>query len=132
MKGAPMSKIRIAVLAVALAVGASVFAVAPVASAKDRNDVRVRGVCTKSSTSKLKLKQDDRGIEVEFEVDQNRNGVAWKVVLRRNGSRVASGTAVTRGPSGSFEFRRVIAGAHGKVVAIATRAAERCTAQATI
>ena len=66
-----------------------------------------RGTCTKASTSKLKLSREDAGTEVEFEVDQNRNGVRWRVVLFRNGARVASRTAVTRAPSGSFEARFV-------------------------
>jgi hypothetical protein len=93
--------------------------------------VRVHGVCTQQSTSKLKLSREHRGIEVEFEVDQNRNAVPWKVTLRRNGHRVASFRAVTHAPSGSFEIRRVIAGRLGKnrVSARAVRASgETCTA----
>jgi hypothetical protein len=105
----------------------------PAASAKrsPHPTVRVRGVCTQQSTSKLKLTRDDRGIEVELEVDQNRSGVPWKVTLRRNGARVASLTATTRAPSGSFEIRRLIADRPGKdrISARATRAAgETCTA----
>ena len=34
-------------------------------------------------TAKLKLSAENGRIEVEFEVDQNRNGVPWTVVLRR-------------------------------------------------
>ena len=49
--------------------------VAPLASAKGGNGVRVSGTCTQSSTAKLKLGREDGRIEVEFEVDQNRNGV---------------------------------------------------------
>ena len=75
--------------------------------------MRVRGVCTQSSTAKLKLSRENGRIEVEFEVDQNRNGIPWKVTLRRNGSLVASATAITRAPSGSFSLRRVISGAGG-------------------
>jgi ribosomal protein L11 len=124
---------RVITLAVALAMAGAVFAVAPVASAKGGHGVSVRGVCTKSSTAKLKLSSEDGRIEVEFEVDQNRNGVPWKVTLRRNGSLVASTTATTHAPSGSFSLRRVIPGVHGKVVAKATRSSgERCTAQANI
>ena len=37
---------------------------------------------TQSSSSARRIS----GIEVEFEVDQNRNGVPWRVTLRRNGS----------------------------------------------
>jgi hypothetical protein len=112
----------------ALAVAALAVAAAPAAHAKD-GDVLVRGACTKSATSKLKLSREDGRIEVELEVDQNRNGVPWKVTLRRNGAVVVSTTAVTRAPSGSFEVRRVLG--PGKVLAVAvSRSGERCIARA--
>ena len=95
--------------------------------------VRIQGTCTQQSTSTLKLSREDRGIEVEFQVDQNRNGVPWLVTLRRNGARIASFTATTGAPSGSFEIRRVIAGRPGanSITTIATRAGETCTARST-
>ena len=128
-----MFKFRVTTLAVGLALIAAALAVAPIASAKGGPGVRVSGACTKSSTAKLKLSQEDGRIEVEFEVDQNRNGVPWKVTLRRNGSIVAATTATTRAPSGSFSVRRVISGPRGKVAAVATRSSgERCTAVASI
>lgn len=114
----------------------SLFAAAllavPVASAKGghHRGITVRGTCSQQSTSKLKLSRDDGRIEVEFEVDQNRNGVPWKVTLRRNGTRVASLTAKTRAPSGSFEVRRLVANRPGtdRISARATRASgEVCT-----
>ena len=40
-----------------------------------RDAKRVAGKCTGNSTSKLKVKPDNGGLETEFEVDQNRNGV---------------------------------------------------------
>jgi hypothetical protein len=123
---------RIGILVLAFA--AAVLAALP-ASAKDGRDVRVAGACTASSTSKLKLSPENGRIEVEFEVDQNRNGVVWRVALYRNGVRVTSTTATTRGPSGSFEARRVIsrAGAPTRFTAVATRASgERCSARASI
>ena len=126
-----MFNFKISTLAAALVLGITALAVAPLASAKD-GDVRVRGACSQGSTAKLKLSREDRGLEVEFEVDQNRNGVPWHVTLRRNGALVASTTARTRGPSGSFELRRVVSGS-GTIVAVATRASgERCTARAAI
>jgi len=97
----------------------------PAAFAKEGHSRTIRGTCTQQSTSKLKLAREDRGVEVEFEVDQNRNGVPWKVALRRNGHRVALIKAVTHAPSGSFEIRRLIAG--GRISARATRAGETCT-----
>ena len=96
--------VRVMVMAVVVAA----LALSPTALAKD--GVRVSGKCSKASTSKLKLGREDAGTEVEFEVDQNRNGVRWRVVLFRNGTRVASRAAVTRAPSGSFDARFVSAG----------------------
>ena len=116
----------------------SLFAVAllavPAALAKGgHRGLTVRGTCSQHSTSKLKLSREDRGIEVEFEVDQNRNGVPWKVNLRRNGVRVASLAATTRAPSGSFKVRRVIADPPGadRIAARALRSGEACTASST-
>src|SRR4051794_31112537 len=76
-------------------------------------DASARGSCTKSSSAKLKVKPDDGRLEAEFEVDQNRNGVRWRVTLSRNGKRVAATTATTRAPSGSFEVRRRLANGAG-------------------
>jgi hypothetical protein len=131
-----MSIIRITTVAAAFAIAAAAAASVPVASAKGGPGVRVSGACTQSSSAKLKLSRDDGGrIEVEFEVDQNRNGVPWKVTLRRNGALVASTTATTHAPSGSFSVRRLIAGAPAtdRITALATRSSgERCTAHAAV
>ena len=112
-------------------IGAALL-LAPTAAAKD-GDVRVAGTCTKATSSKLKLSEEDGRIEVEFEVDQNRNGVRWTVVLFRNGTQVARRVPITRGPSGSFEARFVTANSQGvdRFVARATRAGERCSASAS-
>ncbi len=75
-----------------LAVVGFALTVVSAGMAKD-GDVLVRGACTKSSTSKLKLSRENGRVEVEFEVDQNRNGVTWQIVLERNGTRVFRGSA---------------------------------------
>ena len=117
-------------IVVAGIVGA-MLALAPAALAKN-GDVRVAGTCTKASTSKLKLSREDAGTEVEFEVDQNRNGVRWQVVLLRNGAQVARSIRVTRAPSGSFEARFVTGGS-GRFVARATSpTGETCSARASM
>ncbi len=102
------------------------------AAAGSPDRVRVAGSCTGATTAKLSLSEEDGRLEVEFEVDQNRNGVRWNVVLRRNGRAVARGVRHTARPSGSYEFRRVIADRPGRatVVAVATRRGETCTARA--
>jgi hypothetical protein len=115
-----------------IALFAAALLAVPAASAKGghHRGVTLSGTCTQQSSSKLKLSRDDGRIEVEFEVDQNRNGVPWKVTLRRNGTRVASLTAKTHAPSGSFEIRRLIADRPGtdRISARATRSGETCTA----
>ncbi len=116
-----------------LAIVMAVLIVAPATWAKD-GDVLVRGACTSSTTSKLKLSEEDGRIEVEFEVDQNRNGVRWTVVLRRPSAVLVRTTRVTRGPSGSFELRRVVADLAGRdrITARATSpSGEVCRATAT-
>jgi hypothetical protein len=115
-----------------VAVLTSVLSLGSPALAKD-GDILARGSCTGSSTAKLKLSEENGRIEVEFEVDQNRNGIAWTVVLERNGARVARLTRTTRAPSGSFEARRLVTNGAGADVirARATRKGETCTARAT-
>jgi hypothetical protein len=80
------------------------------------------------------LSDEDGRIEVEFEVDQNRNGVRWNVQLLQNGKRIARMTRVTRPPSGSFEAR-VLAGNAARADAFRARATspsgEVCTARAS-
>jgi hypothetical protein len=120
----------------ALVTTVAVAAVAvPGAMAKDGGDLRVAGKCTSAATAKLKLGAEDRGIEVEFEVDQNRNGVPWRVTLRRNGSVVVSTTIRTHAPSGSFSLNRVVSGSAGKdrIVAVAkSPSGATCTAAASL
>jgi len=120
------------ITAAVLAALVAALAVAPAGMAK-RGDVRVAGTCTKSSTSKLKLSEENGRIEVELEVDQNRNGVRWVVTIAQNGTRITRMARVTKAPSGSFEARIVAPNRPGtdRFVARATSpAGEVCTARA--
>lgn len=97
--------------------------------------VRVNGTCTRSSTAKLKLSTENGRIEVEWEVDQNRSGVAWAWRLARGGRTLVSGTATTRRPSGSFTVRRLVSNRAGRdtITATARRGTrESCRASATL
>jgi hypothetical protein len=76
------------------------------ASAKDGDVIR-RGECTVRSDWKLKLSPENGRIEVEFEVDQNRNGHKWNIRMKRNGNVFWRGWRTTQPPSGSFEVRRL-------------------------
>ena len=128
-----MSKPVTRALVLAAAVATAAVAV-PGAVAKDGNGIRVIGKCSAGVSSKLKVSAEDGGLEVEFEVDQNRNGIPWRVTLRRNGTLVAATTVKTHAPSGSFSLRRVITGTAGadRIVAVAKRpSGATCTAVAT-
>jgi hypothetical protein len=96
---------------------------------------RVTGRCTGGSTSKLKVKPDNGRLETEFEVDQNRNGVTWKVTIRRNGKLAVKTNARTKAPSGSFNVERRLTNGSGsdKITARAkSPSGEVCKASITI
>ena len=65
-------------------------------------DVIRSGACSGISDWKLKAGHRDGRIEVEFEVDQNRNGREWRVRLTDNGDVFFRGIRTTHAPSGSF------------------------------
>jgi hypothetical protein len=84
-------------------------------------DVRTVGVCGKGASSKLRLRQDDAGVKVEFEVEHNRGGEAWQVTIVQEGRVVWRGRTRTRGPGGSLSVTRAI-GALGGADRVTARA----------
>ena len=126
-----MKKIGIATAAVALAGVA-----APGLAVAGDDEIRSTGKCSGSSTAKIKAKARDGRLEVEFEVDQNRNGVPWKVKIKDNGDVQFRGTATTKAPSGSFSIERKIGDQAGtdaiKGVGRNPATGERCVAELKI
>ena len=99
-------------LATALVVAVVVPAlVAGPAEASD--EVRRHGYCTGSASVKIKAQHDDGRIDLEAEVDANRNRKTWHWVLRHNGYVSFRGRAITRAPSGSFTVERSALNASG-------------------
>jgi hypothetical protein len=81
--------------------------VAPASASHGGGDaVRTHGGCGGPAVWKLKVKPDDGRIELEAEVDSNRNGQVWAWRIKHNGSLSAKGTRTTRGASGSFSVSR--------------------------
>ena len=112
----------------------AVLVAAPMGTAAKDGDIIRTGDCSASTDWKLKLSPENGRMEVEFEVDQNRDGQTWNVKLKRNGSSFWSGQRTTQPPSGSFELRRVVSGSSGdRFAGIATnpRTGEVCRATAT-
>ncbi len=83
------------------------------AAAGGGDEVIRRGNCSGSADWKLKAKTDNGRIEVEGEVDSNRNGQTWKWRIRHNGNVSARGTRSTHAPSGSFSVTRRLVDASG-------------------
>jgi hypothetical protein len=119
---------------VALVAVASLVVAAP-AAAGDQDVIR-RGSCSGATDWKLKLSPDDGRIETEFEVDSNRNGQRWRVVLKRDGVRFFRGIRTTHAPSGSFEVKRRPANrpGHDRITARAVNlgSGEVCRGAATL
>jgi hypothetical protein len=96
---------KIARISIAVALATAMIGVTP-ALANDADVIR-RGNCSGASDWKLKLSPENGRIEVEYEVDQNKNGVQWRVRIFKEGVRIFAGTRTTQAPSGSFEVRVV-------------------------
>src|SRR5512134_508452 len=100
---------------------AAIAVVVPAVAPGKTPGIQRSGACTGGgATWKLKAKNDDGLIETEFEVDQNRNGRRWNVVISRNGKVVFRGTRITRPPSGSFSVTRRIGNPAGRDRIVAT------------
>ncbi len=82
------------------------LATAPAIAAKGSAVIKT-GNCSMSSDWKLKAKPDNGSLEVEFEVDSNKNGQVWNVTLKDNGSAFFTGQRTTHAPSGSFSVHRL-------------------------
>jgi hypothetical protein len=78
---------------------ATMVGTAPVASAKAVG-VRASGRCTGVTHWTMKAKPDAGRIELELEIDSNRNGQAWAVRINDNRVRIFTGSRVTHAPSG--------------------------------
>ncbi len=115
-------------------VALAAVSVSAASAAPEKSGPRVirSGKCSGPATWKLKLKNDDGRLEIEFEVDQNVVGRRWNVVLKRNGRVVFRGVKRTLAPSGSFTARKLAAGPGGTVVATGRSGAQSCRGVASL
>ena len=86
------------------------------------------GTCSGSAHWKLKVKPDDGRLEVEGEVDANRNGQVWSWRILHDGYVSYRGTRTTRAPSGSFSVHRRVVDMAGTDL-IGFRASNSATGQ---
>jgi len=104
---------RMGILRITIAVALATAMLGATSAFANDADVIRRGSCSGASDWKLKLSPEDGKIEVEYEVDQNRNGQQWRVRIVKNGNVIFRGTRTTQAPSGSFELRLVTANTSG-------------------
>ena len=83
---------------------------------------------------RLKAKADDGMIEVETELDTNRNGQRWAVRLMDNGVTSFRVHRTTHAPSGSFSIEKRIANKAGRdhIQVRVARGATVCTAAVAV
>ncbi len=111
-----------------MALGLLAGATTPALASGGGNDVIRSGGCSGHSTWKLKAKPDNGRLEVEGEVDSNRNGQTWRWRILHNGNVSAHGVATTTAPSGSFSVARRLVNAAG-TDHIGWRAVNRATGE---
>ena len=115
--------------ALVLAVAIPVMSAGPAQASGD--EVRRTGTCTVRAEVKIKAKHDDGLIEIEAEVDSNRNGQVWRWSIRHNGDLSFVGRARTVAPSGSFTVERRALNAAG-IDAFKFRAKHRASGQVCV
>jgi hypothetical protein len=129
---------RVMRYALSLAIGlALLLAVlpAPAIASDGGDDVRVTGTCGRGASAKLRLKREDDGIELRFEVDYSRASVAWRVVVVHERRIAWKGSVKTTRPRGSFEVRRMLrdlAGSDTVTVRASGPSGLVCRAEATL
>ncbi len=118
----------------AAALTAALVAVPALPAVAKDGDVIRRGNCSGSTDWKLKASPEDGRIEVEGEIDSNKNGQSWNWKLKHNGALSAKGSATTKAPSGSFSVRRVMVDISGTdtFVFVATNPANGETCRGTV
>jgi hypothetical protein len=94
-------------VATSVATLAAAALLAPATALANDGDVERTGRCSSYGRYDLKLSSENRGIEVEFEVDVNRAGQRYRVKMFHNGHRFKAGVFRTRGRSGSFTVRDI-------------------------
>jgi len=72
-----------------------------------RREARVEGTCAKGASSKLRLRSRDGAISVEFDLERNRSGERWRVVLVHERRVAWRGTVRTRS-GGAVRVRRTL------------------------
>jgi len=111
-------------------------AMAPAHASGGGTRVENNGTCSGSTVWKLKAKPNDSRIEVEGEIDSNKNGQVWSWKIKHNGTTEATGSSTTKAPSGSFSVNRLLADKAGAdrfvLRAVNSKSGEVCRGSVTL
>lgn len=114
----------------------SLCSAAPAAGGDDdRLEQRVRGTCTGSSTSRLRVRAEDGRIRIEFRLDPRPRSGLWQVVVLHERRIVSRVTVRAAGGGGPIELRRTVAdwfGTDTLVLRATGPRNETCRASATV
>ena len=126
-------RFALALAATIAATTVSLGSAAPALAKGGGHDVRSSHSCG-TGIIKLKAKHDDGRIEVEAEVDTNRNGQVWSVKLVDNGVTAFNGRRTTVAPSGSFSVEKRIPNRSGvdRITGRATRGSVVCSTSVSL
>lgn len=87
---------------IALSAGLLLVTPSPAIAKGGRAETMNAGNCSAAATWKIKAKERDGAVEVEFEVDSNVVGQSWDYTLRGPDGVLSAGTRTTQAPSGSW------------------------------
>ena len=107
----------------------------PAAARDGADEVRVRGLCGGGTSSELRVERDDGELEVRFELDHDRAGVPWRVVLVHERRVVWRVDARRTRSNGELEVRRTLRDLPGTDTVSARAVGPRglvCRASATL
>jgi len=118
-----------------LVAAALAIPVSAVADDGPGKDVRVRGWCSGSNSSQLRVRVDDGRLRIEFRIDADRRYGAWSIVVLRERRIVYRGSLSPGFGGRRVELRTRIAdwpGTDAVVVRASTRTGQSCRATATV
>ncbi len=124
----PRTTSSVAAVLVALAIPAAAIAAhggggpGPGRSGGPTTEVRAGATCGKGASARLRLRQHDGRIEVEFDVQNDRTSAVWQLVVVQEGRVVWRGRAPNPAPGGSLSAHHTISSLTG---------ADRITTRAT-
>jgi hypothetical protein len=127
---------RLRLLACALVAGTGlVLASQAAADGGHDTDVRVKGSCTGSTTSELRVRTQDGRLQIEFRIDTKRRYRAWSLVILRE-RRIVFRRTVRAGSGGhAVDVRRTIddwPGTDAIVARASARGGQSCVATVAV